>query len=247
MSDGRWIRIFVLILCVAFSSLVIISCTQSVAPIQKSNAPQQAVQQSVPKLPEGAISLDRNFYLIIDDSDSMADKKFAGSFPSRIEAAKWALEEFVTKAVPADVNLGLYALNSGKELVPLGKTREALISRLRKIRNNNGTPLNEAIRDSTNALLKQRSKQLGYGEFYIVVATDGEATDELASDASRGVEYARKNSIPIITIGFGIQNHPLKNQSLSYREATSPQELLQALKETQGESQYFDNTIFKKK
>ncbi len=211
---------------------------------QGGSAPSTTQTTTQTPLSEGEISLDRNFYLIIDDSDSMSDDEYAGSFPERIQAAKWALEEFVTKAVPSEVNLGFYALNSGKELVPLGKgNREKIVAKIRGINHSNGTPLNAAIRDGTNALVKQRAKQLGYGEFYLVVATDGAATD---GDMNKSVEYATKNSVPIITIGFGIQNHPLKDQSLSYREATNPQELLEALKETQGESEYFDTSMFEK-
>lgn len=228
------------VLLIFIISLVLISpaCSGSSNSLP---APSQALIADV----EGEISFEKNFYLIIDDSDSMSSEDYAGSFPERIQAAKWAVEEFVTKAVPQDVNLGLYALNSGKELVPLGKNRELIIEKIRKLNHSNGTPLNNAIQDGTDALVKQREKQLGYGEFYLVVATDGEATDN-PSDASRGVTYASKNNIPIITIGFGIKNHPLKNQSLSYREATSPAELLQALKETQGESEYFDTSTFNK-
>ena len=103
------------------------ACDSPVTPAPQTKSATATVQ--VVQVIEGEISLDRNFYLIVDDSDSMASNDYAGSFPKRIEAAKWALEEFVTKAVPSDVNLGLYALNSGKELVPLGKNRDLNLRR----------------------------------------------------------------------------------------------------------------------
>lgn len=193
-------------------------------------------------LQEGEISLDKNYYLVIDDSGSMSETRNSGSFSDKLEAAQWAVGEFVSKIVPSDVNLGLYALNGGQELVSLGKNnRETIIQKINQLRPRNGTPLNAAIYDATVALVTQRQKQLGYGEFYIIVATDGEATD---GDMRDSVDYAIKNNILIITIGFGIHDHPLKDRSLSYREATSPEQLLEALKETQGEIDYFDSSSF---
>lgn len=213
-------------------------------PVSNTSAPATTAPE-LATVQEGEISLDRNVYLISDDSGSMSSPQYAGSFARRILAANWAMEEFVTKVVPPEVNIGLYTLNRG-ELVPLGKqNRDVIVEKVRGIKENGGTPLNNAIMRGTDTLVKQRAKQLGYGAFYLVVVTDGEATDN-PSDASRGVDYAFKNNIPIITIGFGIKNHPLKNKSLSYREATSPQELLEALKETQGESEYFDTSSFDK-
>lgn len=225
--------------------LLLAGCTDTSQSPASPSSPGSDSQPKVltPKEADGEISLDRNFYLIIDDSGSMDGRDYG---TSRIEAARLALEEFATKVVLSDVNIGLYTLNQG-ELVPLGKqNRDAIVQKIRGIRTGGGTPLNNAIRRGTDALTKQREKQLGYGEFYLVVATDGEATDGPMDASSGGIVYARENGIPIITIGIGIKNHPLRNQSLSYREAANQQELLQALKETQGESDYFDSTVFQK-
>lgn len=231
---------------VLFVGLFLTACEPPSTPQSASSQPQQQSASRTPVVEEvkGEISLDRNFYLVMDGSGSMNSNNFAGSFTNRLEAAKWAVEELITKSVPADVNLGLYVLEK-YELVPLGKNnRGEIITAMKKLRPETNTPLNAAIIDGTKALVKQREKQLGYGEFFLVVATDGEATD---GSMNRGVDYAFKNQIPIITIGFGIKNHPLKDRSLNYWEATSPQELLEALKETQAESAYFDSATFGKK
>lgn len=265
-----------LIFVVLFTAIFLAACVQSPAPSQSSPQPAQTQQTSVktsatpaakPVVEEvkGEISLDRNFYLIIDGSDSMNEKEYAGNFPSKINGAKWATKEFL-KVVPDDVNLGLYVFDrrGQGERVSLGKNnREKIIAAVDAISANSGTPLNQAIIDGTDALMRQKNLQLGYGEFNIVVVTDGEATDgstdyvykigkqigtnikRFDSETSVAVAYATKYGVSIITIGFGLKaDHPLKKGSLSYRNATNPAELLQALKETQAESTYFDSTVF---
>lgn len=199
----------------------------------------------------GAISFDRNFYLIIDGSGSMTEKGCAGNFPDRVNAAKWAVREFILRSVPPEVNLGLYAFDQAgaSERVPLGKAnRQLIINEIDRIRGGGGTPLNRAIKTGVDALAKQSKRQLGYGELYIVVATDGEATDERGSGAEAGVLYAKQHAIPIITIGFCLASaHPLSKESISYRDVHNPQELFLALQETQAESTYFDSTVFEKR
>jgi Ca-activated chloride channel family protein len=234
----------IILILIALVILGAIGCAPGVAPVGSSNqnnAPAAPTQTPKAPVPDGTISLDKNFYLVLDDSGSMGDRQHSGTFANKIEAAKWAISEFVTKTVPPDVNLGLYALNTGN-LVPLGKNnRDVIVEKLNRVNCGGNTPLNQAINRATVALVKQRDKQLGYGEYYIVVATDGDGTD---GDVNSSVKYATDNNIPIITIGFGITNHPLSSNSLSYREATNPQELLGALEETQGESSYFDSATF---
>jgi hypothetical protein len=203
----------------------------------------------VPQLSEpGQISLDRNFYLIIDASGSMASSQCAGRFSSRFEAATWAVKEFATQSIPANVNLGLYAFDGlgARERVPLGKDNRAkVVAEIDRIRGGGGTPLNRSIREGAMALTVQRERQLGYGEFYLVVATDGEASDgDLDKDA---VPYALRQRTPIITIGFCLdKGHALSQHSISYRDARNPQELMAALQETQGESPYFDLAAFRR-
>jgi hypothetical protein len=232
------------ILFILFFLLLCIGCTAQASTTSPATQGQTNSSTPVAIPPSGEISLDRNYYLVIDDSGSMGDHVYCGTFPNKLEAAKWAITEFITKTVPPEVNVGLYALNNGHELVALGKNNhDVIIAKTKALSPTDGTPLNYAIRTATDVLAKQRNKQLGYGEYYIVVATDGAGTD---GDVGVSVDYANKNHVPIITIGFGITNHPLSTYSLSYREATNPQELLQALNETQGESAYYDSTVFKK-
>ncbi|MBM2811646.1 MAG: hypothetical protein HW416_2405 [Chloroflexi bacterium] len=195
----------------------------------------------------GSISLDRNFYIVIDGSGSMSEKECAGAFATRVEAAKWAVNEFTARSVPSDVNLGLYIFDSSgsRERVPIGRdNRAAIKAQVDRTTAGGGTPLNAAIQSAVVELARQRNRQMGYGEYYVVLATDGAASD--GDLASGGVRYAQQNGIPIITIGFCLnQDHALSKGSFSYRNANSPADLLGALQETQGEAPYFDASAFR--
>jgi uncharacterized protein YegL len=196
----------------------------------------------------GVISTERSFYVVFDGSGSMTAGECAGQFGTRIEAAKWAVKEFVNRSVPAEVNLGLFAFDreGATERVALGKgNRDRFLTAVERIRGGGETPLNASIKAAVAELYRQRERQLGYGEFYVVVATDGEPTDgDLQASA---VRYANQFSIPIITIGFCLRSsHPLAQGSLSYRNANDPQELLSALNEATAESSYFDASVFRR-
>ena len=83
----------------------------------------------------------RNFYFIVDGSGSMAEsltKQCKGDkrFGSRIEGAKWAVEQFLP-LVPRDVNLGLWVFdtNGNSERVSLGPdSRAPFLVEVKKIR-----------------------------------------------------------------------------------------------------------------
>jgi hypothetical protein len=195
------------------------------------------------------VSLRRNFYFVFDGSGSMkepprtqnSDDDHAPA--SKIEGAKWAVHEFLQK-VPDDVNLGLYVFDryGNREVLPLGpNNRDKFLQDIDKISASGGTPLGAAIAKGTAALAKQYDKQLGYGEYRLIVITDGEATDSL----SIGVSAAEVKRIPIYTIGFDIgQEHSLRRHSISYRSASSAKEVEQGLEEAAAELDVFDQSSF---
>jgi uncharacterized protein with von Willebrand factor type A (vWA) domain len=195
----------------------------------------------------GEPSLTRNFYFVFDDSGSMsaqvADQ--AGNHAgTRIEVAKRATIEFLAQ-VPADVQMGLYALNRG-ELVSLGQdNRDRFVATVRGLGASGGTPLNAAIKKGVDVLVAQRRQQLGYGDFRVIVVTDGESRDgDIAAIAG---PYAKKARIPLYTIGFCVSgDHALRRFSVSYRAADSEQDLKKGLEEVAGESESFDPTAFKR-
>ena len=194
-------------------------------------------------------SLTRNFYFIFDGSGSMSEsltKQCKGDkrFGSRLAGAKWAVEQFLP-LVPHDVNLGLWVFdtNGNSERVALGPDRRSpVLVEVKKIRAGGKTPLTESIEQGVNRLVQQRDQQLGYGEFRLVVVTDGEATGRPLPQA---VAYARERRIPIYTIGLCLStDHTLRKSSVSYRPADSIEALKLGLEETLAETNIFDPQTF---
>ncbi len=198
----------------------------------------------------GQALLTRNFYFIVDGSGSMRERptqKCGGDqkFADKMAGAQWAINKFLEQ-VPEDVNIGLYVFDSyGKrEVVPLGSgNRESFFKAIANIDAGGGTPLTGAIRVGTNRLVEQYKKQLGYGEFRLVVITDGEA-----EDIPGAAVYAARCGIPIYAIGLCVEpNHPLRTFSVSYQAADSFADLSQSLKDTLAELPNYDATQFEKK
>jgi Ca-activated chloride channel family protein len=194
-------------------------------------------------------SLTRNIYFIFDGSGSMAarpDKYCKGDkrFKRKIAGAKWAVKEFIKK-VPKDINIGLYVFDSRGtyEAVPLKPNNfDYFVQAVNKINPGGQTPLAQSIKIGTDRLIKQYKKQLGYGEFRLVVVTDG-----LANGIPEAAMYAAKYGIPIYAIGLCIgQNHPLRTWAVSYRAADNFQDLAKGLEETLAEMPAFDLTEFDK-
>ena len=110
-------------------------------------------------------SLSRNFYFIFDGSGSMSDsltKQCRGDkrFGSRIEGAKWAVEQFLP-LVPSDVNLGLWVFDAhgNSERVPLSPdARASFLAVVKKVRAGGRTPLTESIEQGVDrcAVIKLR-------------------------------------------------------------------------------------------
>lgn len=214
---------------------------------------QQQVQQSIAALPRTEIKLDsnlpgakvslaKNFYLVFDGSGSMADQC---SGEEKLVGAKKAFHAFLTK-VSKDANLGLYVFDASgsREVVPLGSGNHQKVSAaVDQIRSSGGTPLAEAIRTGTDRLVHQYKFQLGYGEYRLVVVTDGEA-DSLPEASLYAIQYR----IPIYSIGLCIgDSHPLRRYALSYRAAENSDDLQRGLEETLAETPTFDVTFTQKR
>jgi len=212
--------------------------------------PVLAQTEASPQAAEvGAASLTRNFYFVFDGSGSMGEalnQRCTGDkrFQSRLAGAKWAVEKFMPH-VPDAVNLGLWVFDThgNSERVVLGPgNREQFLSAIQKISAGRKTPLTESIAQGVDRLVRQREKQLGYGEFRLIVITDGEATGQPLPQA---VQYARAQRIPIYTIGLCLgEAHQLRQYSVSYRAADSIEALRRGLEEMLAETQGFDPQTF---
>jgi Ca-activated chloride channel family protein len=251
----RFRRLVVLLLAV-----VVGGCEDTSTPPAPPTPPPAAVSPAAPSETapaaarvgdEGVASLARSFYFVLDGSGSMAENpamKCNGSassqFSSKIDGARWAIREFLQKVPPADL-VGLYVFDGQgqREVVPLAtNNREAFLAAVDRVRVNGGTPLAEAIIAGVDRLVAQRRRQLGYGEFRLVVVTDGEATGRRLDD---GTSYALANRIPIYTIGFCVgSSHTLFRSSVAYRAANSAEEVKRGLEETLGELEHFDMKAF---
>jgi hypothetical protein len=183
----------------------------------------------------------RNFLIVLDGSGSMADSQCSGNLP-KIVAAKQAIAAFATKLKPED-NLGLCAFDSRgvTERSPLSLNRSAFNEGLQDVRSDSNTPLGRAVKLGYSLLQKQAQRQLGYGEYYLVVVTDGEAD---RGDDPRDIvnKIVSQSPVVISTIGFCIgEGHSLNRPGLTlYHDATNLEQLNQGLESVLAESEFRD-------
>ncbi|MDD5165426.1 MAG: VWA domain-containing protein [Candidatus Pacebacteria bacterium] len=183
--------------------------------------------------------LRRNFYIVLDGSGSMNEIQCSGN-STKIEVAKKAVIDF-ERSLNASDNIGLVVFdNAGiSERAVLGTSnRRGFEDQVNAVRANNGTPLYECVKFAFGRLEEQRAKQLGYGEYHIVIITDGEA-----SDSENGL-IAQVNKTPVVihTIGFCIgEGHSLNQRGKTYyTDAQSPEEVKKGFKAVTAESEKFD-------
>ena len=154
----------------------------------------------------------RNFYVVLDGSYSMTERACMGE-GRKIEQAKAALEVFA-KAVPRNANLGLVVFDrSGtSERVALGlDNRPAFMQAVLATTPSGGTPLREAMALARQRLEAQARRQLGYGEYNMIVVTDGEASS--GQDPRPVVnDMLARSPIIVHTIGFCISTNHSLNQ-----------------------------------
>ena len=96
-------------------------------------------------------------------------------------------------------------------------------------------------------MTRQGRRQLGYGEYTIVVVTDGIANDE--NRLRTAVDVILANSpITVYSIGFCIGARHSLNQpgNTVYKSADNPEQLAEGLKDVLAESEFFDAAEFEK-
>jgi uncharacterized protein YegL len=183
---------------------------------------------------ETAISRDlfaRNYYVVLDASGSMNGTGCSRG-ALKVVAAREALEAFAA-ALPADANLGLQVFDSKgvRERLPLAtKNRDEFRAELAKVVAGGATPLLESVTQAYRKLIAQAAKQLGYGEYHLVIVTDGEASQ--GQDPTPAVNRLLAESPVVVhTIGFCIGTKHSLNQPgrTLYRPADDPGELRREL------------------
>lgn len=187
-----------------------------------------------------------NYYLVLDGSGSMTNSRCSGG-KSKMHAAKSAVSTFIQQ-IPQDANIGLLAFDSKgtSERVTLGSNnRPQMLNAVKNVRANGGTPLRSAISRGYASLEAQAKKQLGYGEYHLVVITDGEANS--SQNPSRIVDRILEDSPVLIhTIGFCIEGGHSLNQAgrIDYKQANDPESLRKGLQEVLAEAPAFQQDQF---
>ena len=219
----------------------------------RPQAPVEAPAQALAKAAPEDVQLDenltrRNIYLVFDASGSMGDTCKESGRESKIVVAKRALANFIGM-VPDEDNVGLLVFDGrgASERAPLKSgNRRAITQVVNATSPGDGTPLRAAISIAYKKLQQQMKRQLGYGQYFLVGVTDGEASE--GQDPREVVnKITRESPVIVYTIGFGIgSNHSLNQPGKTvYREANNPTDLETGLKGVLAEAEQFVPTSFK--
>jgi len=229
------------------------SSANQTSPKQKQSEPvQKQMNGTWPfiKDDEQAVELAenltaKNYVLVFDGSGSMKEVDCSGGRP-KIDVAREAVAEW-SRTMDKDANLGLVAFNwKGWYIEPLtAGQRQSFIDRVTGVEAGGKTPLTKAVWQAYNSLTKQGRRQLGYGEYTVVVVTDGIANNQSLL-ATQVKSILAKSPVDIYTIGFCIgENHSLNQPGYTiYKAADNPAELKEKLKEVLAESDTFDDVSF---
>ncbi len=181
----------------------------------------------------------KNYYIIFDGSGSMAGEK--------LEIAKKALTKFI-KVIPDKANIGLtsFDVSGFFERSPLGSTKGEIIKQVEKIRAGGNTPLGGCIDIAYEKLGTQAVRQMGYGEYNLVIITDGEATD----GGKMGIAVDRilaETPVVIYTLGLRIGEGHALNQpgKIYYKSADNYEDLSKGLESVLAETEDFTVMDFK--
>lgn len=228
--------------------------TRPTTPIGTQSYALDTTRSSWPPLGEGSQTQSSggsanaaNYYVVLDASGSMQRSECSGNV-SKIEAAVAALNTFI-EGIPADAHLGLGVFDGAglTERVPLGeKNRDSVRASLAAVRADGGTPLHSAIALGFERLTDQGRRQLGYGEYHLVLVTDGHADPKSEDPTSIVNRILMESPVLLHTIGFCIgPNHVLNQPGRAfYVAADSPEQLKQGLDSVLAEAPAFDVSRF---
>lgn len=180
-----------------------------------------------------------NIVIILDASGSMKEKFRADETKSKMDAAKEALKEVLAK-VPDGTNIGVLVFSgrniSDEWVYPLGpKDTAKLIAAIDLPQPEGGTPLGRYMRIGANRLLQQRDKQYNYGNYRLLIVTDGEAQD--VDKVAQYTPEILNRQIRVDVIGVDMKtDHKLATDADSYRRADNPGELVAAVSQILAET-----------
>ncbi|MEM9703428.1 MAG: VWA domain-containing protein, partial [Planctomycetota bacterium] len=178
--------------------------------------------------------------VVLDDSGSMSEP-MPGADGTKMDAAKAALRETFA-ALPPDARVGVFILNgygAGLEgssaLLPIASHTDAEVAeRLKYVYAAGGTPLGTRIAEATAALAAEKAVRK-YGDYRLLIVTDGDATDEAEMDVA--VPAALGAGLTMDVIGVAMKaDHALATRVDRYRRADDPASFREALREVLAES-----------
>jgi uncharacterized protein YegL len=186
----------------------------------------------------GWANVVQHVVVVLDDSGSMAEPMRSSRRVAKMDAAKRALLEVLSQ-LPEDAQVGVLALNTrtatGPWIIPLGPLDRAQIRQaIGSIQAAGGTLLGAAMKQAADALLAQREKQ-NYGEYRLLIVTDGEAQDEYLVDEYLPEILRRQITVDVIGVSMA-QDHSLANSVDRYRRADDPASLQQAIEASLAET-----------
>lgn len=219
---------------------------ETVIPVSRPDIPWPFIRESGDSVTLADSFTKKNFVLVFDGSGSMGKVGCSGN-QTKIEVARQVVIEWAN-SVPNDANLGLIVFdhNAFSIRLVLGTgNREQFRAEVEKVVADYKTPLTKSLDTAYQMLTEQGRKQLGYGDYTVVIVTDG-AADNIEA-LKKKVDYVLTGSpIMIHTIGFCLNaEHTLNSEGRTvYRSANNPEELRQGLREVLAESEDFDITGF---
>lgn len=186
-----------------------------------------------------------NIMVVLDMSGSMASKTCSGTYRNKAEAARAVLGDWVNQVDP-EANLGLVVFDANGVTVrtPLGQhNREHFVEKINQSRPIGGTPLRSAIELALEQLEYRSAHQQGYGDYRIMVITDGEHSngEDPAVPLNR-IFSNPSDPTQVHTVGFCIDDSALNQPGLTvYQSAENPEELRDGLNRVLAESASFEN------
>lgn len=190
--------------------------------------------------------LTENLVLVLDMSGSMSERS-CKSQQTKFDASLEAINRFLAD-VPEKTNIGFVVFENGvsKVRVPLGPNNKSNVRTiLKEVRPDGGTPLGASVHDAYQLLLRQAQSQLGYGQYRMLIVTDGAASD--GSLLQQNVNWISVNTpIEIFTAGFCIDEGHILNQpgKTEFVQAGNVDELVRSMAAVLVESDDFKDAAF---
>jgi uncharacterized protein YegL len=176
--------------------------------------------------------------VLLDDSGSMKTVMPDSGKQPRMSVAKSALTRVVSQ-LPEGTKFGLLLMNGARAnqgwLVPLAPLdRASAIAKIEKVQAEGGTPLGQSMKTAMDELLALRSK-VPYGDYRLLVVTDGEATDRNVLEMYLPDMISRGVIVDVIGVDMRSE-HSLAKRTHSYRKANDAASFEKALTEIFAES-----------